>query len=73
MTKVFDSINLDIKEVANFIEQNGLSFVCNDKMQVEASEEDFETLIERFPELDYVEAEEERQVELYKNDPMFDK
>lgn len=59
MTKIFDSINLDIQEVADFIEEQGLSFVCNEKMQVEASEEDFETLLERFPEIDYVEAEEE--------------
>jgi len=59
MTKVFETINLDIQEVADFIEQNGLSFVCNDKMQVEASEEDFQKLIEQFPELDYVEAEKE--------------
>lgn len=57
MKKVFESINLDIKEVAEFIENNGLSFICNDKMQVEASEEDFNKLIEQFPELDYVELE----------------
>lgn len=54
--KKFESINLDIQEVADFIEANGLSFICNEKMQVEASEEDFKTLIERFPEIDYVEA-----------------
>ena len=57
MKKVFDSINLDIPEVESFIEEQGLSFVCNGKMQVEASEEDFETLLERFPFIDYVEAE----------------
>ena len=54
--KVFESINLDIQEVADFIEEQGLSFVCNDKMQVEASEEDFDKVITRFPEIDYVEA-----------------
>lgn len=59
MKKIFESINLDIQEVADFIEENGLSFICNDKMQVEASEEDFARLIERFPEIDYVEAEQE--------------
>ena len=53
--KVFESINLDIEEVADFIEEQGLSFVCNDKMQVEASDGDFVKLIERFPQLDYVE------------------
>lgn len=58
MKKVFDTINLNIKEVEDFIEENGLSFVCNDKMQIEASNEDFEKLISKFPELDYVEAEE---------------
>lgn len=58
MKKVFDTINLNIKEVEDFIEENGLSFVCNDKMQIEASSEDFEKLISKFPELDYVEAEE---------------
>ena len=58
MKKVFDTINLNIKEVEDFIEENGLSFVCNDKMQIEASSEDFERLISKFPELDYVEAEE---------------
>ena len=58
MKKVFDTINLNIKEVEDFIEENGLSFVCNDKMQTEASSEDFEKLISKFPELDYVEAEE---------------
>ena len=56
MKKIFESINLDIQEVADFIEENGLSFICNDKMQVETSEEDFEKLIRRFPEIDYVEA-----------------
>ena len=55
MKKIFESINLDIPEVADFIEEQGLSFVCNDKMQVEASEEDFQKLIKRFQELDYVE------------------
>lgn len=58
MKKIFDTINLNIKEVEDFIEENGLSFVCNDKMQIEASSEDFEKLISKFPELDYVEAEE---------------
>jgi uncharacterized protein YlxP (DUF503 family) len=58
MKKVFDTINLNIKEVEDYIEENGLSFVCNDKMQIEASSEDFEKLISKFPELDYVEAEE---------------
>lgn len=58
MKKVFDTINLNIKEVEDFIEENGLSFVCNDKMQIEASSEDFEKLISKFPELDYVEAED---------------
>lgn len=53
--KVFKSINLDIEEVAEFIENNGLSFMCNEEMNVEASEEDFNKLIEQFPELDYVE------------------
>ena len=55
MKKVFKSINLDIEEVAEFIENNGLSFMCNEDMNVEASEEDFDKLIEQFPELDYVE------------------
>ena len=55
MKKVFKSINLDIEEVAEFIENNGLSFMCNEEMNVEASEEDFDKLIEQFPELDYVE------------------
>ena len=55
MKKVFKSINLDIEEVAEFIENNGLSFTCNEEMNVEASEEDFNKLIEQFPELDYVE------------------
>ena len=55
MKKVFKSINLDIEEVAEFIENNGLSFICNEEMNVEASEEDFDKLIEQFPELDYVE------------------
>lgn len=55
--KTFESINLDIPEVADFIEANGLSFICNEKMQVEASEEDFDKLIAQFPELDYIEAE----------------
>jgi hypothetical protein len=61
MKKVFETINLDIQEVENFINENGLSFVCNDKMQVEASEEDFDKLIAQFPELDYVEAEPEKR------------
>ena len=55
MKKVFKSINLDIEEVAEFIENNGLSFICNEEMNVEASEEDFDKLIEQFPELGYVE------------------
>ena len=55
MKKVFESINLDIPEVSEFIEKNGLSFICNEEMNVEASEEDFNKLIEQFPELDYVE------------------
>lgn len=55
MKKVFDYINLDIEEVENFIKENNLSFTCNEKMQVETSEEDFEKLITKFPELDYVE------------------
>lgn len=59
MKKVFESINIDIQEVADFIDANDLLFVCNDKMQVEASEEDFDKLIDQFPELDYVEAEPE--------------
>ena len=53
--KVFKSINLDIEEVSEFIENNGLSFTCNEEMNVEASEGDFNKLIEQFPELDYVE------------------
>ena len=44
--------------MAKFIEANGLSFVCNYKMQVEASEEDFNALIAQFPELDYAEADD---------------
>lgn len=59
MKKVFDAINLDIEEVVDYLEQHNLSFTCNDKMQVEASEEDFHKLIEQFPELDYVEVETE--------------
>ena len=55
MKKVFESISLDIEEVAEFIENNGLSFICNKEMNVEASEEDFNKLIDQFPELDYVE------------------
>ena len=55
MKKVFESINLDIPEVSEFIEKNGLSFICNEEMNVEASAEDFNKLIEHFPELDYVE------------------
>ena len=54
MKKVFKSINIDI-EVAEFIENNGLSFTCNEEMNVEASEEDFNKLIEQYPEIDYVE------------------
>ena len=55
MKKVFESINLDIPEIAEFIEKNGLSLICNEEMNVEASEEDFNKLIEQFQELDYVE------------------
>ena len=55
MKKVFKSINLDIEDVAEFIENNGLSFICNEEMNVEASEEDFYKLIEQFSEIDYVE------------------
>lgn len=55
MKKVFESINLDLEEVEEFIENNGLSFICNEEMNVEASEDDFNKLIEQFPELDYVE------------------
>ena len=55
MKKVFESINLDIQEIEEFIEKNGLSFICNEEMNVEASAEDFNKLIEQFPELDYVE------------------
>lgn len=55
MKKVFESINLDNQEVAEFVEKNGLSFICNDEMKVEAPAEDFYKLIEQFPELDYVE------------------
>lgn len=58
MKKVFDFINLDIQEVADFIEKQNLSFICNEKMQVEAPEEDFYKLIEQFPELDYAEADD---------------
>lgn len=54
MKKVFESIDLDIPEVSEFIEKNGLSFICNEEMNIEASEEDFNKLIEQFPELDYV-------------------
>lgn len=54
MKKVFKSLDLDIKEVAEFIESNGLSFICNEEMNIESSEEDFNKLIERFPELDFV-------------------
>ena len=53
--KVFKSINLDIEAVAEFIENNGLSFMCNEEMNVEATEEDFNKLIEQFPEIDYAE------------------
>lgn len=62
MKKVFESINLDIQEVEDFIDENGLSFICNDKMQVEASEEDFDKLIAQFPELDYVEADNDTKI-----------
>ena len=55
MKKVFKSINFDIEEVAEFIENNGLSFMCNEEMNVEASEEDVAKLIGQFPEIDYVE------------------
>jgi hypothetical protein len=51
---IFESINLDIQEVADFIEEKGLQFICNENMQVEASEEDFATLLKRFPGIDYV-------------------
>ena len=44
MKKVFESINLDIQEIAEFIEKNGLSFICNEEMNVEASEKDFNKL-----------------------------
>lgn len=53
--KVFKSINLDIEEVAEFIENSGLSFMCNEEMNVEATEEDFNKLIDQYPEIDYVE------------------
>ena len=56
MTRIFDYINIDIEEVQNFIEENGLSFVCNENMQIEASEEDFDKLTSQFPALDYAEA-----------------
>ena len=56
MTRIFDYINIEIEEIQNFIEENGLSFVCNENMQIEASEEDFEKLISQFPALDYAEA-----------------
>lgn len=65
MKKVFEIINLDIQEVEDFINENGLSFVCNDKMQVEASEEDFDKLIAQFPELDYVEADPSEKYNFY--------
>ena len=55
MKKVFKSINLYMEEVVEFIDNNGLSFMCNDEMNVEASGEDFAKLIEQFPEIDYVE------------------
>ena len=55
MKKVFKSLDLDITEVAEFSENNGLSFICNEEMNIESSEEDFNKLIERFPELDFVE------------------
>ena len=54
MKMIFETINLDIPEVTDFIETNGLSFVCNEKMHVEASANDFKKLIEKFPELDYI-------------------
>lgn len=56
MKKVFKSISLDIEEVAEFIEKEGLSFTCNENMDVEATEEDFNKLIEKFPEIDFVES-----------------
>ena len=55
MKKVLISIDLDIEEVTEFVEINGLSFMCNEEMNIESSEEDFNKLIERFPELDFVE------------------
>ena len=58
LMKVFEQIDLDIQEVCEFIEKNKLSFICNDKMQVESSVEDFNRLIAEFPYLDYVEAEQ---------------
>ena len=57
MRKIFDSICIDIPEVEEYISKEGLSFVCNENMQVEASEEDFNKLIEKFPEIEYVEVE----------------
>ena len=53
--KTFDYIDLDIQEVADYIEEKGLKFTCNAQMQVEATDEDFATLLEQFPEIDYVE------------------
>lgn len=50
-------IDLNCKEVEQFIEENNLSFICNDRMQVEVSDEDFEKLIDRFPEIDFVEVD----------------
>ena len=55
MKKVFDYINLEPAEVQNFIATNNLTFVCNDKMQIETTDSDFHKLISEFPTLDYVE------------------
>ena len=55
--KKFEMIDLSCNEVEQFIEENNLSFICNDRMQVEVSDEDFEKLIERFPEIDFVEVD----------------
>ena len=55
MKKVFKSINIDMEVVTEFIANNGLSFMCNEEMNVEASEEDVAKLIDRYPEIDYVE------------------
>ena len=55
MKKVFESIDFSNEDVVKFIENHGLSFICNEEMNIEASEEDFEKLILQFSELDYVE------------------